>query len=138
MSQQAAANYLRTKVLTATPEQLQLMLYDGAIRFTEQARAALEKKDKKPPALATADVEKFMSGGKEKARRFERIDTDNRLRVRELGGRVVECVTAYKGEAVHRQWLDGYVLEAPEEKNYDDKKSGEKKSGEKKSEEKKK
>ena len=30
---QAAQQYLRTKVLTATPEQLQLMLYDGAIRF---------------------------------------------------------------------------------------------------------
>ena len=45
MSTQAAANYLRTKVLTATPEQLQLMLYDGAIRFTEQAKAALVKKD---------------------------------------------------------------------------------------------
>jgi len=42
--QQAAQNYLRTKVLTATPEQLQLMLYDGAIRFAEQARVALEKK----------------------------------------------------------------------------------------------
>jgi flagellar protein FliS len=45
MSNQAAANYLRTKVLTATPEQLQLMLYDGAIAFTEQAKAALAKKD---------------------------------------------------------------------------------------------
>src|SRR3954469_17392290 len=45
MSNQAAANYLRTKVLTATPEQLQLMLYDGAIRFAEQAKLALEKKD---------------------------------------------------------------------------------------------
>jgi flagellar secretion chaperone FliS len=45
MSNQAAANYLRTKVLTATPEQLQLMLYDGAIRFTEQAKAALVKND---------------------------------------------------------------------------------------------
>jgi len=45
MSNQAAANYLRTKVLTATPEQLQLMLYDGAIRFAEQAKVALEKKD---------------------------------------------------------------------------------------------
>jgi flagellar protein FliS len=45
MSNQAAANYLRTKVLTATPEQLQLMLYDGAIAFTEQAKAALVKKD---------------------------------------------------------------------------------------------
>jgi flagellar protein FliS len=44
MTNQAAQNYLKTKVFTATPEQLQLMLYDGAIRFTEQARVALEKK----------------------------------------------------------------------------------------------
>ncbi|MDP9175935.1 MAG: flagellar export chaperone FliS [Planctomycetota bacterium] len=40
-----AANYLRVKVLTATPEQLQLMLFDGALRFGQQARAALEKKN---------------------------------------------------------------------------------------------
>jgi flagellar protein FliS len=45
MSNLQAQSYLRTKVLTATPEQLQLMLYDGAIRFSEQARVALEKKD---------------------------------------------------------------------------------------------
>jgi flagellar protein FliS len=45
MNPKAAQNYLRTRVLTATPEQLQLMLYDGAIRFCEQARPALEKKD---------------------------------------------------------------------------------------------
>lgn len=44
MSNNPAANYLRTKVLTATPEQLQLMLYDGAIRFAEQARTALLSK----------------------------------------------------------------------------------------------
>lgn len=37
--------YLRDAVLTATPEQLQLMLYDGAIRFAVQARDALERKD---------------------------------------------------------------------------------------------
>jgi len=44
MNGNPAQNYLRTKVLTATPEQLQLMLYDGAIRFGEQARAALDDK----------------------------------------------------------------------------------------------
>lgn len=43
MNPQAAQQYLRTKVLTATPEQLQLMLYDGAIRFGEQARSALQQ-----------------------------------------------------------------------------------------------
>jgi flagellar protein FliS len=41
MNPQAAQNYLKTRVLTATPEQLQMMLYDGAIRFAEQARVAL-------------------------------------------------------------------------------------------------
>jgi flagellar protein FliS len=41
MAANPAQNYLRTKVLTATPEQLQLMLYDGAIRFADQARAAM-------------------------------------------------------------------------------------------------
>jgi flagellar secretion chaperone FliS len=44
MSNQFAQNYLRTKVFTATPEQLQLMLYDGAIRYGEQARVALQDK----------------------------------------------------------------------------------------------
>ena len=37
--------YLKTKVMTASPEQLHLMLYDGAIRFCEQGRQAiLDKK----------------------------------------------------------------------------------------------
>jgi len=37
--------YLRDAVLTATPEQLQLMLYDGAIRQAMQGRDAIERKD---------------------------------------------------------------------------------------------
>lgn len=37
--------YLRDAVLTATPEQLQLMLYDGCIRFAQQGRDAIERKD---------------------------------------------------------------------------------------------
>ena len=37
--------YLRDAVLTASPEQLQLMLYDGCIRFSQQARDAIEQKD---------------------------------------------------------------------------------------------
>jgi flagellar secretion chaperone FliS len=45
MQSQVAQHYLRTRVLTATPEQLQLMLYDGAIQFLEQGKAALLKKD---------------------------------------------------------------------------------------------
>lgn len=37
--------YLKDAVMTATPEQLQLMLYDGAIRFAMQGRDALVRED---------------------------------------------------------------------------------------------
>lgn len=33
--------YLRTKVLTASPAELRLMLFDGAIKYLEQAREGL-------------------------------------------------------------------------------------------------
>ncbi len=36
--------YLRSAVMTATPEQLQLMLYDGAIRFTRQGIEGIRQK----------------------------------------------------------------------------------------------
>lgn len=39
------AAYLRTQVLTASPEQLTLMLLDGAMRFGERARKSLVEKD---------------------------------------------------------------------------------------------
>jgi flagellar protein FliS len=37
--------YLRTKVLTATPEELRLMLLDGAIKFALQGREGLASRD---------------------------------------------------------------------------------------------
>jgi flagellar protein FliS len=37
--------YLRTQVLTASPEQLRLMLLDGSIRFLQQAIDGLNAKD---------------------------------------------------------------------------------------------
>jgi flagellar protein FliS len=37
--------YLKTKILTASPEELRMMLYDGAIRFSRQGKEALEKQD---------------------------------------------------------------------------------------------
>jgi flagellar protein FliS len=37
--------YLRTKVLTAPPEQLRLMLIEGAIKFTRQGVEAMKAKD---------------------------------------------------------------------------------------------
>jgi flagellar secretion chaperone FliS len=46
MIENTTANaYLRTKVMTASPEELRLMLLDGAIKFANQAKAGLEKSD---------------------------------------------------------------------------------------------
>jgi len=41
----ASDEYLRNSILTASPEQLHLMLYDGAIRFTRQGIAGIQDKD---------------------------------------------------------------------------------------------
>ena len=45
MSDSPLNEYLKAKIMTATPQQLQTMLYDGAIRFCEQARQAMLDKD---------------------------------------------------------------------------------------------
>jgi flagellar protein FliS len=44
MSQKSVNPYLKTKIMTASPEELRLMLYDGALKFCRQAKASLEKK----------------------------------------------------------------------------------------------
>ena len=41
----AYAQYNNSKILTASPAELTLMLYDGMIRFCNLAEAAVEKKD---------------------------------------------------------------------------------------------
>ena len=61
MNPQAAQTYLRTKVLTATPEQLQMMLFDGAIRFGEQARKALEEKNYEQSFTLISKLQKIIS-----------------------------------------------------------------------------
>ncbi len=52
--------YLKTKVLTASPEQLQLMLYDGALRFCEQARQAIENHQVEESFNALSRAEKIV------------------------------------------------------------------------------
>ena len=47
--------------MTATPEQLQMMLYDGAIRFAEQAKAALEAKDYEKSYNTISRVQKIIT-----------------------------------------------------------------------------
>ncbi len=39
------AEYLRSRVLSASPEELRLLLLEGAIKYLRQGRAGLEKKD---------------------------------------------------------------------------------------------
>jgi flagellar protein FliS len=45
MAARGTDNYLKTQILTAPPEKLQLMLYEGAIRFAGQAREKLAESD---------------------------------------------------------------------------------------------
>ncbi len=45
MSNKPGTQYLKTQIMTASPEALQLMLWDGAIRFAQQGRDAILKKD---------------------------------------------------------------------------------------------
>ena len=61
MNPQAAQNYFRTKVMTATPEQLQLMLFDGAVRFGDQARVALEQKNYDQSYTLICRVQKILA-----------------------------------------------------------------------------
>jgi flagellar protein FliS len=56
-----AAQYLRMRVMTATPEQLQMMLYDGAIRFCDQARVALQEKDYEKSYNSISRVQKILT-----------------------------------------------------------------------------
>ena len=45
----AYAQYNNSKVLTASPAELTLMLYDGAIKFCNSAEVAIEEKDIQKP-----------------------------------------------------------------------------------------
>ena len=58
---QAAQNYLRMRVMTATPEQLQMLLYDGAIRFAEQAKAALLERNFERSYNSISRVQKILT-----------------------------------------------------------------------------
>ena len=45
MSQKDVNPNLKTRVMTATPEELHLMLYDGAVKFANQARDAIDARN---------------------------------------------------------------------------------------------
>ncbi len=53
---QAAATYQRNAVMTASPEKLVVMLYDGAIKSLEKCRIALEDKGQAHSAAVGEDM----------------------------------------------------------------------------------
>jgi len=59
MSQAAPDHYLRTKVMTASPEELRLLLFDGAIKFCKQAHDALVRKDFEGTYVAIVKAQKI-------------------------------------------------------------------------------
>lgn len=54
------ANYANTKIQTATPAQLTLMLYDGAIKFCNLAVEAIDANDIEKAHLNIRKVEKII------------------------------------------------------------------------------
>jgi flagellar protein FliS len=60
MNPNAANEYLKARVMTATPEQLQLMLFDGAMTFAERARKAIEAKKFDESYLNLSKAEKIL------------------------------------------------------------------------------
>ena len=61
MNQQAGPNpYLRTKIMTASPEELRLLLYDGAIKFCHQAKQAIEAKQYEESYNALSRAQKIV------------------------------------------------------------------------------
>ena len=55
------AQYNNSKVLTASPAELTLMLYDGAIKFSTMAIMAIEKKDVEKAHNNIVKVEKIIN-----------------------------------------------------------------------------
>lgn len=52
--------YLKTQVMTARPEQLTLMLFDGAIRFGEKGRRCLQEQDYEGSFTALSRAEQIV------------------------------------------------------------------------------
>ena len=60
MNQPSTNPYLRTRIMTASPEQLRLMLYDGALRFARQGRGAIEHGDYETSYSAIARAKRIV------------------------------------------------------------------------------
>ena len=61
MATNAAAAYMDNKILTATPAELTLFLYEGAIKFCNLALIAIEKKEYDKASLNIIKAERIIS-----------------------------------------------------------------------------
>ena len=94
-SANASKEYLKSAVMTASPEQLQLMLLDGAIRFTLRGKEALERND----------VEGAFNGF-ERAQRIT-LELNNGLR-REVNPELVDQMAALY-DFIYRRLIDANI-----------------------------
>lgn len=94
-SAKASQEYLKSAVMTAPPEQLQLMLFDGAIRFTLRGKEALENDD----------IEGAFNGF-ERAQRIV-LELNNGLR-REVNPELVDQMAALY-DFIYRRLIDANV-----------------------------
>jgi flagellar secretion chaperone FliS len=60
MAYQPSTEYLKTQVMTASPEMLQLLLWDGALRFAEQGRDAILRQDMEGSHKALVRAQKII------------------------------------------------------------------------------
>ena len=56
-----AKQYLKTQVQTASPEQLIVMLYDGAIRFCEQAKMNIDSNNREQSCTLIIKAQRIIS-----------------------------------------------------------------------------
>jgi flagellar protein FliS len=91
-SAKASREYLKGAIMTASPEQLQLMLLDGAIRFAQRGKEALEK----------GDIEGAFNG-LERAQRIV-LELGNGLR-REVNPKLVDQMAALY-DFIYRRLID--------------------------------
>lgn len=61
MAMNAAATYNDSKILTASPAELTLMLYEGAIKFCNLASMAIDKKDYEKANINIIKSERIIS-----------------------------------------------------------------------------
>lgn len=95
LSANASREYLKGAVMTASPEQLQLMLLDGAIRFTLRGKEALERND----------IEGAFNGF-ERAQRIV-LELNNGLR-REVNPQLVDQIASLY-DYIYRRLIDANI-----------------------------